>query len=290
MISKSLSTSERRAALHEVAPAGLAEFCQQLYPLLVAHSDDFGRLQGDAFTVKHAIDPTSPRLQPEFEIGLTALHTVKLIQWYCGRKYIQIQNFDEHQQGLHKRTRSAFPEPPEPVADSGKYPDIPSELKGTEQKRTERKKDDSPAPQGDAVPTTAPPNFLEFPVVGKGGPVWGLSEAQVAEWAGTYPMLDVRQACRAALAWVKADLNRRKTAPGMLRFLNNWLAREIRYGSVRTAPAARPERPRGGWEPSSPVPVDCNHVEPCGSENFCAHLKKNPNPAKYPVRPPVATR
>lgn len=150
MISKSLSTSEKRAALHHVAPA-LAEFCQQLYPLLVAHSDDFGRLQGDPFTVKHAIDPTSPRPIPDFVSALEALNRVGLIAWYQAadqRRIVQIANFDPHQPGLHKRTKSMFPAldghsenfPETPTdSDSGSFPEIPSEEKGIEEKGTERK-------------------------------------------------------------------------------------------------------------------------------------------------------
>lgn len=156
MISKSLSTSEKRAALHVSVPE-LAEFCQQLYPLLVAHSDDFGRLQGDCFTVKHLIDPSSPRPIPEFERALVALHDVGLIVWYevAGRRYIQIEHFDEHQSGLTKRTSPKFPEPP---GDSSNFLESPDqsnslgngtsvkvteksfELKGTEQKGTEGKR------------------------------------------------------------------------------------------------------------------------------------------------------
>ena len=103
MICKVLSTSQRRAALHQVVPE-LAEFCQQLYPLLVAHADDFGRLQGDAFTVKHAIDPTSPRGLEAFEHGLGALARVQLIQLYDvdGRRFISIVKFDEYQVGLRE--------------------------------------------------------------------------------------------------------------------------------------------------------------------------------------------
>lgn len=81
MISKSLSTSEKRAALHEVA-GPLAEFCQALYPLMVAHADDWGCLQGDAFTVKHLIDPASPRSVQEFATALMHLHNAGLITWY----------------------------------------------------------------------------------------------------------------------------------------------------------------------------------------------------------------
>lgn len=136
LISRSLSTSEKWARLHRAA-GRLAEFCQSLYPLLVAHADDFGRLAGDVFTVKHAVAPTSPRKDSDFSAALAALHAVQLINWYesDGRNYIQINDFDSHQSGLHKRTDSKIPPP------SGKFPEIPSEEKGTELKGTEEKRD-----------------------------------------------------------------------------------------------------------------------------------------------------
>jgi len=120
MISRVLSTSKKRAALHQVVP-GLAEFCQQLYPLLVAHADDFGRLSGDSFTVKHAVDPTSPRPLKDFESGLQALHEVGLVIRYesDGRQCLQITKFDPHQIGLHKRTSSDFPAPAHVDDDGG---------------------------------------------------------------------------------------------------------------------------------------------------------------------------
>lgn len=137
MISKSLSTSEKFAAL-ETAAGALAEFCQTLYLLLVPHTDDFGRLQGDPFTVKHVCHPSSPRSLVEFSEGLKHLHGVRLINWYLVsyKKYIQIENFDPHQLGLHKRTRSAFPRVP---GISGNDAEIPAQEKGTKGKRRELK-------------------------------------------------------------------------------------------------------------------------------------------------------
>lgn len=134
MVSKALSTSQKYARLNTVA-GKRAEFCQSMYPLLVAHADDFGRLAGDPFTVKHAVVPTSPRKESDVEAALTALHQVGLIVWYevDGRKCIQIVDFERHQSGLHKRTGSEFPEA------SGKFREIPSEGKRTEEKRTEGK-------------------------------------------------------------------------------------------------------------------------------------------------------
>lgn len=110
MLSKKISTSRKFAAVGRVA----GEFPQLLYALLVPHCDDFGRQPGDAFTVKHEVFPTSARAEAEFEAALVALEVQELIQRYDvkGQVVIQLLNFEQHQQGLHKRTKSDFPEPP----------------------------------------------------------------------------------------------------------------------------------------------------------------------------------
>lgn len=137
MIAKTFSTSEKRAALHRVA-GKLAEFCQALFPLLVAHSDDSGRQQGDTFTVKHAVDPTSPRPLVDFDKALAALASVGLIHWYevDGRRYIEIVQFADHQPGLKNRGNSKIPEMPPNAAGCR---DVPLEGKGRELKGSEGK-------------------------------------------------------------------------------------------------------------------------------------------------------
>jgi hypothetical protein len=132
MLSKSLSTSRKFRALLDRA-GKRREFDQILFALLVAHADDFGRLEGDPFTIKALCYPSSPRPESDFADALKAMHDVGLIALYQvdGNHYVQVVQFDEHQVGLHKRTRSRFPDPP---AVSGNFPEIPSELKGTELK------------------------------------------------------------------------------------------------------------------------------------------------------------
>lgn len=136
MISNSLSTSEKFARVGETP---LGEFCHALYPLVVAHSDDFGRLQGDAFTVKAKCYPASFRTLAEFERAVQALHEVELVVWYVvdGKRYLQIVDFERHQTGLHKRTRSRYPRVPE---SSELFPEIPSQEKGTKENLTKEKR------------------------------------------------------------------------------------------------------------------------------------------------------
>jgi len=146
MISASLVTSERRARLFSIVP-DLAEFCQVLHVDIITHSDDFGRMAGEPFTVKMTLAPASPRSIEDVARALLALHEAGHINWYVvdGRRFIQVEQFDKHQTGLHKRTQSDIPEPPgrsekfpEHPWDAVVPPEILPELKRTEAELKER--------------------------------------------------------------------------------------------------------------------------------------------------------
>lgn len=150
LISKSLGSSRK---FHSVIHVGgkLGEFCQVLFPLIVANTDDFGRMAGDAFTIKNVVLPSSRRSEQEFERALGVMHDVQLIARYVveGAIYLQVIKFDEHQPGLTKRTKSKFPEIP---ADSGIAGNLPLNL--TEFKRREsngREENPEPARRADGL-------------------------------------------------------------------------------------------------------------------------------------------
>jgi len=72
------------------------------------------------------------------------------------------------------------------------------------------------------------PILLAFPCDGgkqSKDKTWNLTEAQLAEWKELFPSLDLLAECRKALAWVKADPARHKTAKGMKKFLVGWFGR-----------------------------------------------------------------
>lgn len=128
----------------------------------------------------------------------------------------------------------------------GKEGNGSQERKGTDQSSTLR-----------AEPSVA---FLEFPVVG-GGQTWGLTESMVSEFDELFPAVDVRREMRAALAWVRANPGRKKTAAGMRRFLTTWLTRTNDRGGagrMTTPTAARQIAP---WE--------CPHVDRCNNREQC---------------------
>src|SRR3990167_9161331 len=113
LISKSLGSSRR---FHSLLSHGgkLGEFCQVLFPLIIANTDDFGRMPGDAFTVKNVVMPSSRRTEKDFDGALDVIAAVGLVDRYVveGAIYLQVNQFDEHQPNLHKRTQSRFPEFP----------------------------------------------------------------------------------------------------------------------------------------------------------------------------------
>ena len=113
LISKSLGSSRK---FHSLLLVGgkYGDFCQVLFPLLIVNADDFGRLPGDAFTIKNVVLPTSRRPERDFERALEVITEAGLIDRYAanGDMYIQINKFDEHQPNLQKRTKSKFPESP----------------------------------------------------------------------------------------------------------------------------------------------------------------------------------
>ena len=106
--------------------------------------------------------------------------------------------------------------------------DAPEESRLEEKRGEERR--------GDGLTGAPPAMFINFPVDGNKGAAWPLFHKQIAEWAHTYPTLDVEAECRKALVWVQADSKRRKTANGMPRFLVGWLNRSTNNGNTPAAP------------------------------------------------------
>lgn len=126
MVSKVISISEKVNSL--------SLFGRLLYTWMIPHTDDFGRMPGSPAKIRALVVPMGDETVRDVEEALSDMSIRGLIQWYGvdGEKYIQIVNFDEHQQGLHKRTKSKYPDPPEDSEDSqessGKFPGIPPEL------------------------------------------------------------------------------------------------------------------------------------------------------------------
>lgn len=139
MISKSISISEKVNSLPEY-------FDMLLFTWMIPHADDFGRLMGESTKVKALVIPLLPKTVREVSDSLQRLHDSGLIVWYTvdSGKFIQIVKFEGHQTGLHKRTKSRFPEVP---GSSRNIPEIPGQEKGREENgREQNGREGSPPP------------------------------------------------------------------------------------------------------------------------------------------------
>jgi len=65
---------------------------------------------------------------------------------------------------------------------------------------------------------------MNFPI--KGG-TWILDRKKIAEWDNTYAGVNVTQEIKKARQWCIDNPSKRKTAKGMLKFINSWLSRSM---------------------------------------------------------------
>jgi hypothetical protein len=152
MISTTIATSESLNAVDDDAAL--------FFPWLVPHLDDFGSIEGSAAKLKGLVVPLRESWTPA-RVARAARQLVDVLTLtafeFGGRPYLNAPNFDQHQTGLHKRTKSKYPSPEsarrltgseyEALAlalrfanvpgDSGKFPEVPAQENGTEEKRTE---------------------------------------------------------------------------------------------------------------------------------------------------------
>lgn len=85
-------------------------------------------------------------------------------------------------------------------------------------------------PAASSVPVDPP--LLVFPCDGEPNH-WHLTQTQVDRWKELFPSRDIMADCRAALAWIEAKPNRRKTAKGMQACLVGWFGRAQNRGQTQ---------------------------------------------------------
>jgi len=164
LISRSLGSSRKFHHAQSAVPKGLGEFTQLLFTLLLAHTDDFGRMAGDAFTVQHVVFPTSARSEGEFESALKGLTIVKLIERYVQNDniFLQVNKFEDHQRNLHKRTASRIPEVPSSSQNVQDIQEVPRSSALTAQNSTEEQRQERTARAPAGPPDSRVKEFLEW--------------------------------------------------------------------------------------------------------------------------------
>jgi hypothetical protein len=104
-LSASICTSE--------SVESLSEWAQLLLDRLIITADDFGIHEASPVKLKAVAKPISARPPAEFAQAVAEMANVDIVGLYEaeGRAYLFFPKWDMHQSGLHKRTRSRFPDP-----------------------------------------------------------------------------------------------------------------------------------------------------------------------------------
>ena len=131
MISKSISISTKANSI--------SDFAALLFTWMVPHADDYGVLDGDEGTIKALVVPRRKQTAKQVGQALAELQQIGLIwiYFYKNKPYIQFTNFEEHQEGLHKRTSPKLPLYMDCCHDSGNFREIPGNSPLTELNLTE---------------------------------------------------------------------------------------------------------------------------------------------------------
>ncbi len=132
-------------------------------------------------------------------------------------------------------------------ADSGRQrrPSPPLPSQPIPKKKNEDEASSCSEPSGADAHEPPDPEVLSFLLVGKGtgdGNWWPLKASKLKEYEESYPDLDILGQLRAARQWLADNPGKRKTARGMTRFLNSWLARVQNAGAGKN-PAGKPADP-----------------------------------------------
>jgi hypothetical protein len=116
---------------------------------------------------------------------------------------------------------------------------------GPEQSRTEQKrKESNTSSEPSGSPPADPDFFIRMPL--NNGDSYGVQTADVEEFKKLYPAVNVEQSLRSMRAWCIANPTKRKTAKGILRFINTWLSKDQDRGGNHHEAHQRPDNSARG--------------------------------------------
>lgn len=119
-------------------------FAQLLFTWTIPHLDDFGRITGDPKVLKAMVMPMhDDKSIADLEKAINEMIDQGLIERYVANDIpvIWYKNFENHQSGLKKRTKSKFPDNPTIPGNSEKFQELHGKAEPSEAKETEPKKE-----------------------------------------------------------------------------------------------------------------------------------------------------
>lgn len=207
-------------------------------------ADRFGRLENRPLRIKAQIFPYRNYTAQEITGAIQNLSSNGFLTLYTvnGQDYIEVCNFEKHQNPHKNEKGGEIPPPPQPPENKGtlerssNYSTDPvmqqsdpdeSCIRNHESCMDESLQEGS-TPFGDSPSANDPIQDDEvirsFPT--KAGDFHSIDESFVSELKNSFPHLDVEQQLKQARTWLVANPSRAKTARGMPRFLNGWMSNQ----------------------------------------------------------------
>lgn len=186
-------------------------------------ADDAGRLRGNSRMLASLLFPYDDDAKDGIVQWLAELESEGCVLRYDvgGDTYLKISAWRKHQK-IDKPSASKIPaHPDDDDEDSRRFESIreASPLDQGEDQGEERKGSGSAEPLGDSTPV-----IVSLPLVD--GTEFPITAKTIDDFTAAYPAVNVTQQCREMRVWCIANKANRKTARGVLRFVNSWLAKE----------------------------------------------------------------
>ncbi|MCD7824576.1 MAG: hypothetical protein LUH14_01190 [Clostridiaceae bacterium] len=218
----------------------LSWFEEVLFYRLIVICDDFGRYDGRAKIIKGSCFPLKDVTEKDIDKALGKLAAVGLVRVYeaQGRPYLQLVTWADHQR--IRNQKSKYPEfahdcklllsndsngQQETVMDNKC---VRNPIQSESKSESESNPDICSEPQAAAEPEEMPVITLLLNT----GEEYRVMQKDVEEWMGLYPAVDVMQELRSMKGWCLANPTKRKTARGVTRFINSWLAKAQNSGGT----------------------------------------------------------
>ncbi len=226
----------------------LSWFEEVFFYRLIVNCDDFGRMDARSPILRSRLFPLKSITDKQIESALNRLATVGmvLVYEYDHRAYLQLVNWERHQQ--IRNQKSKYPSPEESTILCNQL--ISNDFKCTRNPIQSESESESNSNCMPGAETASGPKEVIPPVP----PVISLPlndktehdifQNNVDEWSSLYPAVDVLQELREMKGWLNSNPTKRKTKKGINRFITNWLGREQDKGGNKagnnraTAPSA----------------------------------------------------
>lgn len=241
IIKESICTSEKLAAL--------TDFEFRLWIGLILVVDDAGRGDARAAVLRGRIFPLRERVSvKDVESALHGLAAKGCISLYTvgGKSYFWFPTWTKHQRIRDCKPKYPGPEEsdcqpaatcgdlPQAAATCGDLPQAAAIIQSEYESQYSCPEREQPA---------SGPAAILLPL--NTGQDFAVTDEQVKEWQSLYPAVDVMQQLRCMRGWLQSNPKKRKTAQGILRFVNGWLAKEQDRGG--TPPDSTPRQTGAAW-------------------------------------------